>query len=69
MSFLLEFWRFLRVRKKYWLAPILIVFLLFGGLIVLAGLGITFCNEIRKWVKERYGDGGAQSWWRHWVSC
>ncbi|MBS27369.1 MAG: hypothetical protein CL566_00330 [Alphaproteobacteria bacterium] len=35
MSFLLEFWRFLRVRKKYWLAPILIVFLLFGGLIVL----------------------------------
>ncbi len=35
MSFLLEFWRFLRARKKYWLAPILIVFLLFGGLIVL----------------------------------
>ena len=35
MSFLNEFWRFLRVRKKLWLAPILIVFLLFGGLIVL----------------------------------
>jgi len=30
-----EFWRFLRVRKKFWLAPILIVFLLFGGLVVL----------------------------------
>jgi uncharacterized membrane protein YccC len=35
MSFLKEFWMFLRVRKKYWLAPVLIVFLLFGGLIVL----------------------------------
>jgi len=35
MSFLKEFWRFLRVRKKFWLAPILIVFLLFGGLVVL----------------------------------
>ena len=35
MSFLEEFWRFLKVRKKFWLAPILIVFLLFGGLIVL----------------------------------
>lgn len=35
MSFLMEFWRFLKVRKKFWLAPILIVFLLFGGLVVL----------------------------------
>lgn len=35
MSFLGEFWRFLKVRKKFWLAPILIVFLLFGSLIVL----------------------------------
>jgi hypothetical protein len=35
MYFLIEFWQFLRVRKKYWLAPILIVMLMFGGLVVL----------------------------------
>jgi hypothetical protein len=36
MSFLVEFWEFLRVRKKYWLLPILLVLVLFGGLIVLS---------------------------------
>ena len=36
MSFLLEFWEFLKVRKKYWLLPILLVLVLFGGLIVLS---------------------------------
>ena len=35
MEFLLEFWRFLRVRKKYWLLPVLFMMLVFGGLIVL----------------------------------
>ena len=35
MDFLREFWEFLKVRKKYWLFPILLVLLLFGGLIVL----------------------------------
>ena len=35
MSFLKEFWEFLIVRKKYWLLPIIGVFLVFGGLIVL----------------------------------
>ncbi|GIV59972.1 hypothetical protein GQ464_011905 [Rhodocaloribacter litoris] len=30
-----EFWQFLRVRKKYWLAPILIVLMLLSLLIVL----------------------------------
>jgi hypothetical protein len=34
MSFLIEFWEFLKVRKKYWLFPILLVLVLFGGLIV-----------------------------------
>jgi hypothetical protein len=29
-----EFWQFLRVRKKWWLAPIVIVLGLFGALIV-----------------------------------
>ena len=35
MSFLIELWTFLKVRKKFWLFPIIIIFLLFGGLIVL----------------------------------
>ncbi len=35
LSFLSEFAEFLRIRKKYWLIPILLVLLLFGGLIVL----------------------------------
>ena len=34
-SILTEFWEFLRVRKKYWLLPIIIVLVIFGGLIVL----------------------------------
>ena len=36
MDFLKEFWEFLNVRKKYWLVPILLVLVLFGGLIVLS---------------------------------
>ena len=36
MSFLKEFWEFLRVRKKYWLFPILLVLVVFGGLIILS---------------------------------
>jgi len=35
MSFLLEFLRFLQVRKKYWLLPVLMMTVVFGGLIVL----------------------------------
>jgi hypothetical protein len=35
MSFIAELWSFLRVRKKFWLAPILIVMAAFGGLVVL----------------------------------
>tara|TARA_Y100001935_G_C17303128_1_gene510575 strand:+ start:2359 stop:2517 length:159 start_codon:yes stop_codon:yes gene_type:complete len=30
-----EFWDYLKVRKKYWLAPIVLFLLLFGALIVL----------------------------------
>ena len=36
MSFLAEFWRYLRARKKFWLVPVLLVLVLFGGLIILA---------------------------------
>tara|TARA_Y100000591_G_scaffold215460_1_gene187104 strand:+ start:634 stop:783 length:150 start_codon:yes stop_codon:yes gene_type:complete len=35
MSFIREFWQFLMIRKKYWLLPIIIFLVLFGGLIVL----------------------------------
>jgi hypothetical protein len=31
----MEFWAFLRARKKYWLLPIMLVLMVFGGLIVL----------------------------------
>ena len=36
MSFIKEFWEFLIVRKKYWLLPIILVLVLFGGLIILS---------------------------------
>ena len=35
MEFIKEFWEFLKIRKKYWLLPIIIILVLFGGLIVL----------------------------------
>jgi hypothetical protein len=35
MEFIREFWAFLRVRKKLWLAPVIIVMLVLGGLIIL----------------------------------
>ena len=34
--FLIEFWAFMRMRKKYWLLPIVIMTLILGGLIVFA---------------------------------
>jgi len=35
-SIISELWAFMRVRKKYWLAPILFMLIVFGGLIILA---------------------------------
>ena len=35
ISFIKEFWEFLRERKKYWLFPIIIILAFFGILIVL----------------------------------
>ena len=35
IDFIKEFWEFLKIRKKYWLLPIIIVLIIFGGLIVL----------------------------------
>ena len=36
VDFLRDLWDFMRMRKKFWLAPIIIVLLLLGLLIVLA---------------------------------
>jgi len=36
MSFFLEMWAFLRIRKKFWLLPILVMMVVFGGLVVLS---------------------------------
>lgn len=36
MELLKELWQFLRIRKKLWLAPIIIVMLILGGLLILA---------------------------------
>lgn len=35
MEFLAELWRFMKARKKYWLVPIIVIMVLFGGLVVL----------------------------------
>jgi hypothetical protein len=35
MDFLKDLWGFLRVRKKFWLLPVILVLLLFGALIVM----------------------------------
>jgi Family of unknown function (DUF5989) len=37
MTFLKDLWRFLRERKKFWLAPIIIILLLLGLVIVFGG--------------------------------
>jgi len=36
LDLIADLWSFMRVRKKFWLAPIIIVMLLLGGLIVLS---------------------------------
>lgn len=37
MDFLKDLWGFMKVRKKFWLLPIILTLLLFGVLIVLTG--------------------------------
>ncbi len=36
MEFVSQMWRFLAVRRKFWLLPIIVVSVLLGGLLVLA---------------------------------
>jgi competence protein ComGC len=37
MEFLIDLWLFMKERKKFWLAPIIIVLLLIGLLIIFGG--------------------------------
>jgi hypothetical protein len=36
LPFIKEFWQFLRVRKKFWMLPIFVIMIAFGGLLILA---------------------------------
>lgn len=36
MSIIIELWEYMKVRKKFWLAPIILIMLFLGVLIVLA---------------------------------
>ncbi len=36
MDFVVQMWRFLEARRKFWLLPIILVTVLIGGLLVLA---------------------------------
>ena len=36
MKIIYELWLFLKIRKKIWLFPIILVLIIFGGLIILA---------------------------------
>jgi hypothetical protein len=35
LSVIQELWTFMRVRKKFWMLPIIVMALVFGGLVVL----------------------------------
>ena len=36
MDFLTELWAFMRIRKKFWLLPVIVMMAFFGGLVVLS---------------------------------
>jgi hypothetical protein len=36
VDFVLQMWRFLGARRKYWLLPIIVITVVLGGLLVLA---------------------------------
>ena len=40
-EFIKDFWGFMRVRKKYWILPILLVLILFTVLVVVGGGGVA----------------------------
>ncbi len=36
MDFITELWTFMKVRKKFWLLPVIVMMAIFGGLVVLS---------------------------------
>lgn len=36
MDFIMELWEFMKVRKKFWLLPVMVMMAVFGGLVVLS---------------------------------
>jgi hypothetical protein len=36
MDFVVQMWRFMGARRKYWMLPIIVITVLLGGLLVLA---------------------------------
>jgi len=36
MNLIIEIWQFLKIRKKLWLAPIIFIMILLGGLLIIA---------------------------------
>ena len=49
MSLITELWMFMRVRKKFWLLPILVMMVVFGGLVILASVSfITWRESVLK---------------------
>ncbi len=36
MAFIQELWAFLKIRKKFWLLPVIVMMAVFGGLVVLS---------------------------------
>ena len=41
MDFLTEFWRYIRVRTKFWLLPILIMMVVFGACALTKGSAVA----------------------------
>jgi hypothetical protein len=46
LSLLKEFWGFLKVRKKFWLAPIMVVLVLLSAVVVLTASSPVFAPFI-----------------------
>jgi hypothetical protein len=51
IDFLQDLWGFMRERKKFWLAPIILVMVLLGALIIVAQGSAV--GQRRSWEKRR----------------
>lgn len=41
MDFLKDLWNYLKERKKWWLAPLIIIFIVIGVLLILGGTSLA----------------------------